>query len=253
LTRPRGAEAPLPAVVEFIGYGGGRGLPHEHLRWACGGYLGLIVDTRGQGAAWGSGGGTPDPVGSDPSSPGFMTRGILNPATYYYRRVFTDAVRAVEAVRSLETADPSRVAVVGTSQGGGITLAVGGLVPDLVAIAPNVPFLCNFRRASEISPSDPYQELVRYLSVYRETTETVLRTLNYFDGVNFARRGTAPALFSTALMDEVCPPSTVFAAYNEYPAAKEIEVYPYNRHDGGGPYYALRQHEFINAQMDAHR
>ena len=35
---------------------------------------------------------------------------------------------------------------------------------------------------------------------------------------------------SVGLMDEVCPPSTVFAAYNEITADKDIIVYPYSGH-----------------------
>ena len=54
-------DAPLPAVVEFLGMGGGRGLPHDHLTWASAGYAHLLVDTRGQGSHWGSGGDTADP------------------------------------------------------------------------------------------------------------------------------------------------------------------------------------------------
>jgi len=57
--RPRGAEGPLPAVVTYVGYGGGRGLPHDHLLWASAGYAQFVMDTRGQGAGW-SVGDTPD-------------------------------------------------------------------------------------------------------------------------------------------------------------------------------------------------
>ncbi|WP_257955964.1 acetylxylan esterase [Nocardioides sp. B-3] len=49
-----------------------------------------------------------------------------------------------------------------------------------------------------------------------------------------AARADVPALFSVALMDDVCPPSTVYAAYNHYAGPKEIEVYTYNEHEGGG-------------------
>jgi cephalosporin-C deacetylase len=60
--------------------------------------------------------------------------------------------------------------------------------------------------------------------------------------VNLGRLATAPALFSVALMDAICPPSTVFAAYNHYGAAtKEIEVYQYNEHEGGQTYQQLAQ------------
>ncbi|MGX5185202.1 acetylxylan esterase [Streptomyces avermitilis] len=241
LTLPARANAPLPAVVEFIGYGGGRGLPHTHLLWASAGFAHFVMDTRGQGSAWG-GGDTPDPVGSGPAFPGFMTRGVEDPESYYYRRLFTDGVRAVEAARAHPLTDSARVAAVGTSQGGGITIAVGGLVPDLAAVAPDVPFLCDFPRATTLTDRDPYREIGRYLKTNRGRTEQVQRTLSYFDGVHFAARGSAPALFSAALEDQTCPPSTVFAAFNAWAHAdKAIEVYDFNDHEGGGPYQEAAQ------------
>ena len=246
LTLPRSSDGPLPAVVEYIGYNGGRDLPGESLRWASAGYAHLLVDTRGQGARWGGGGHTADPHGSGPAAPGFMTRGIDHPDTYFYRRVFTDAVRAVDAVRTLPGVDPGRVAVQGVSQGGGITLAVSGLVPDLVAVLPDVPFLCHFSRALDICDKDPYAELTRYLAVHRPRVDDALRTLSYFDGVNLAKRATAPALFSVALMDLVCPPSTVYAAYNHYAADKDIEVYRFNDHEGGESYQRQAQIRWLD-------
>lgn len=247
LIRPAGSTEGLPVVIGFQGYGGGRGLPHDHLTWANAGYAHLFMDTRGQGSTWGSGGVTPDPVGAGPSAPGVMTRGIGDPADHYYRRLFVDGMRAVDAARALPGIDPTRVAVAGTSQGGGIALAVAGLVPDISAAMVNVPFLCDFRRATETVDSDPYGEIVRYLAVHRDHVEMVFRTLSYLDGVAFARRATAPALFSVALMDPICPPSTVYAAYNGYgeqhatrPATQIVE-YPFNQHEGGDGHHLVRQ------------
>ena len=241
LTVPADAAAPLPTVVEFIGYGGGRGLAHTHLLWASAGCAHFVMDTRGQAGAWG-GGETPDPVGSGPAFPGFMTRGVEDPAGYYYRRLFTDAVRAVQAARTHPLVDPARVAVLGGSQGGGIAIAVGGLVPDLAAVLPDVPFLCDFPRATVVTDRLPYREIGNYLKTHRGRTGQVLRTLAYFDGVHFAARGRAPALFSVALEDQTCPPSTVFAAFNAWAAAdKHIEVYDFNDHEGGGPYQQAAQ------------
>ncbi|NYV74089.1 acetylxylan esterase [Streptomyces sp. UH6] len=238
LRLPVNAEEPAPLVVEFKGYGGGRGLPHEDLLWASSGRAHFVMDTRGQGSGWGGGGSTPDPVGSAPAYPGFMTRGIDAPENYYYRRVFTDAVRAVEAARSHPLTDASRTVAVGGSQGGGITIAVGGLVPDLVAVAPDVPFLCDFPRATVLTDRHPYREVGLYLRTHRGRTEEALRTLSYFDAVHFAARGRAPALFSAALEDQTCPPSTVFAAFNAWAGSdKTIEVYDFNDHEGGGPHH----------------
>jgi cephalosporin-C deacetylase len=232
---PHGASGPLPTVVQYQGYGGGRGRAIADLLWASAGYAHLLVDTRGQGSVWG-GGDTPDPAGSGPQGPGFMTRGIDDRETYYYRRVFTDAVRAVDLARTLDVVDGDRVAVLGGSQGGGISLAVAGLVEGLASVFPRVPFLCDFPRATVITDSDPYKEIGRYLAVHRDKADAVHATLAYFDGVNFARRATAPAWFTTALMDSVCPPSTVFGAFNAYAGDKSIRVWPYNGHEGGGEF-----------------
>lgn len=231
--RPTGDDSPLPTVIEYNGYGGGRGLPHERLGWAAAGFAYLFMDTRGQGSVWGTGGSTPDPHGSGPSAPGFMTRGIEDPESYYYRRVFTDAALLVSAARELPGVDPQRVTVTGGSQGGGIALAVAGLVPGLLGAMPDVPFLCNFERAVGLTDAFPYQEVVQYLSVHRDLVAQTFRTLSYFDGVNFAKRATAPALFSTGGLDPVCPPSTVFAAANHYAREAEVVVYDFNEHEGG--------------------
>ncbi|MFE0135956.1 acetylxylan esterase [Streptomyces sp. NPDC059037] len=236
LILPAGTSEPLPAVVQYIGYGGGRGLPHERLLWSAAGFANFVMDTRGQGSG-GSVGDTPDPVGSGPAYPGYMTRGIEDPHEYYYRRVFTDGVRAVEAARAHPLVDGSRVAAIGGSQGGGITLAVGGLVPDLAAIACDVPFLCDFPRATTLTDRPPYREIALYMQARRGSEESVFQTLSYFDGVHFAARGRAPALFSAGLEDLTCPPSTVFAAHNAYAGAeRSMEVYAFNDHEGGGPH-----------------
>lgn len=249
VTRPHG-DAPRPTVIEYIGYNGGRGLAGERLQWAAAGFVHVLMDTRGQGSGWGSGGDTPDPHGSDGSVPGFMTRGISDPATYYYRRVFTDGVRLVDAVRELPFVDEAHIAVTGGSQGGGIAIAVGGLVPDLVGVMPDVPFLCHFGRSVQLTPDQPFTEITRYLSVHRDQDERVFRTLSYFDGVNFARRVSAPALFSVALMDPIVLPSSVFAAYNHVAAAdREIAVYSFNGHEGGQTHQWLRQVEWLTARI----
>ncbi|MCZ9880960.1 acetylxylan esterase [Arthrobacter sp. B2a2-09] len=250
LLLPAARTGRLAAVVEFAGYGGGRGLPHDRLAWVSAGYAHFIMDTRGQGSAWGSGD-TPDPHGTGPSAPGFMTRGIERPQDYYYRRVYTDAVRAIDATRTLDRVDPDRVAVCGGSQGGGIALAAAGLAEGLIAVMPDVPFLSHFERAVGMTGEGPYPEIVQYLAVHRDLVEQTFNTLSYVDGVNFAKRSTAPALFSVALLDPVCPPSTVFAAHNHYAAASSIEVYPFNQHEGGGAHHWVRQAEWLQRQLDS--
>jgi len=252
---PAGTVTALPTVVQYHGYSRGRGFPHSDTLWAQAGYAHLVMDTRGQG--WSSGGRseTADaPLGSG-HAPGLMTSGILHPSTYYYRRVYVDAVRLLEVARAHPLLDERRMVVTGGSQGGGLAIASAGLAPalgiELCGVAPDVPFLCHFERALELSPSRPFTEIVEYLAAWRQHVAVVYRTLSYFDGVNLGRRATAPALFSVGLMDPVCPPSTVYAAYNHWGLAaathsavqNEIRVYPHNEHEGGGGYQ-------LEAQLD---
>lgn len=253
LVRPRNATDPLPCVVTYIGYGGGRGLPHEWLLYGSAGYAQLVMDTRGQGGAW-TRGDTPDrsagPI--DPQYPGFMTRGVLDPETYYYRRLITDAVRAVDAARAVPGVDRQRIAVSGGSQGGGLALAVAALASGVVAAIVDVPFLCHWRRALDVATEGPYPELVGYCRVQRHQVGRVFRTLSYMDGLNFAARASGTsALFSVALMDPICPPSTVFAAYHHYAGPKRITVWPYNGHEGGQTYQQAEHLRFLRETLAA--
>jgi cephalosporin-C deacetylase len=246
LNLPRQRSKALPCIVEFIGYGGGRSFATDWLLWASAGYAHLVMDTRGQGTTWSPGHTADIPEGANPFYPGFMTQGILDPKTYYYRRVFSDAVRAVEAARSNPAIDAAHITVTGGSQGGGITLAAAGLIPDVEIAMPDVPFLCGYRRATQITDGFPYQEIAKYCQTHRNNIDQIFHTLSYFDGINFATRAQANTLFSVGLMDEICPPSTVFAAYNYYAGPKDIRVYQYNHHEGGGTFHTQEKLRFIN-------
>jgi cephalosporin-C deacetylase len=246
LLTPHSPNAPLPCVVEYIGYNGGRGLPIDWLGYASAGYAHLVMDTRGQGGGW-KRGDTPDlyAQGGSPQVAGWLTRGILDPHHHYYRRLYCDAVRAVEAARTCILIDPSRIAVAGTSQGGGVALAVSGL-SDVDLCMADVPFLCHIRQAIEITDASPYAEVQTFCRNHRDRVEQVFETLSYIDAVNFVPRAKAKALFSVGLMDDVCPPRTVFAAFNHYAGEKSINVYPYNRHEGGESVQATARIDFLH-------
>jgi cephalosporin-C deacetylase len=245
LVLPRGI-SPEVTVVQYLGYSGGRSFPTEHLLWASAGHALLLVDSRGQGwAVDNNAGATPDIATIPPQRPGLMTRGIDSPDNYYYRRLMTDAALAIDFVRAHPPLAGTKIVVHGHSQGGGLSIAVSGLVDGLSGSMPDVPFLCDYRRAVGVTDAFPYREIADYCQAYRDSIDHVFSTLAYFDGTSFAARATAPTLFSVALMDEICPPSTVFAAYNTWTGPKDIAVYEFNGHEGGGPYHRRRQLAFL--------
>lgn len=236
-----GSEEQTPTIVQYHGYSGGKGAPASYLHWALQGYCVFTVDTRGQT------GDAPDnayyPRGS---FVGYMTKGIDDPGTYYYRYTYMDCVRAIDFLRSRPEVGP--IALTGASQGGALTLAVAALSQDkqIVAAMPDVPFLCHLERAVELFLEGPYQELVNYWKQRPAEVQNNYRTLSYFDGMNLAPRITCPILMSVALLDTICPPSTAFAVYNHLASTeKEIRVYSYNGHEGGQMIHEEEKYRFI--------
>ena len=227
-----GRDTALPIVVSYAGYGGGRGIPAEHLALPAIGIPVLVMDNRSQGAMWTVGAtGDPGRTGSGPEYPGVMTRGIETPETYYFTRLLTDAVRAVDVAANLPGVDRERIAVMGMSQGGGLALAAAALAPDRVKVChADVPFLCDIQRGIGLTEAMPYAEVAKYLARNSRLATAALNTLRYVDCALLARRTTAECLLSVGLMDQTCPPSTVFAAYNEITAPKTIAVHPFGDH-----------------------
>jgi cephalosporin-C deacetylase len=218
LRLPRERTGPLPAVVHANGYGAGRLDPIDDLTWSSAGYAHLIVNTHGQGGG----------------STGHLLENILEPRRYYYRGVFVDAARAVDAVRSLPEVDPARVAMIGNSQGGGIALGVGALVPDLVAVLAQSPFLTDAPTALRLATSGPWVELRGYLAEHSEHAGRVAQTLSYVDGVSSARNATAPGWISAGLADGICPPETAAAAAAAYAGPVRYREWPGAGHESGG-------------------
>lgn len=243
---PRQVERPLPAVVQFIGYSGGREYPHQLAAHVLNGFCAFIMDSRGQG---GSTGWRVDTTHG--GERGFITHGILDPEEYYYRAFYLDTVRAVEVVAGRPEVDSHRIAAVGGSQGGALTIACASLCPRVAVMAPDVPWLSHFRRSLEISVG-PYEEIINFMKRFPEQIEPAFRTLSYFDNMNLVRRTRVrAAYYSVGLWDAICPPSTVYASYNLLPehVERSIEVYPYNGHEGGGSLHQQRKLQWLRQTL----
>ncbi|WP_223694110.1 acetylxylan esterase [Leifsonia poae] len=217
LRLPLHRAGPLPAVLHANGYGAGRLSPIDDLTWSAAGYAHLIVNTHGQGGG----------------SSGHLLDGITDAERSYYRGVFVDAARAVDVLRSLDGVDPTRVAMIGNSQGGGIALGIGAIVPDLIAVLAQAPFLTDAPQALRLATSGPWTDLRDYLAEHPDRADTVARTLSYVDGVTSARHATAPGWISAGLDDQICPPQTARTAASAYAAPVTLREWPGAGHEAG--------------------
>ena len=215
-----------PTMVFYHGYGGNKGQVYDYLGWALQGYTVMAVDIRGQ-----SGDSSDSASYSGGQVTGWMTRGITSPDTYYYRGVYVDCVRAIDFAVNRPEVDAERIGVAGVSQGGGLSLAVAALDRRPTLAMPEVPYLCHYRRALEVTEQNPYQEIALYCHRYPDRVDTVYNTLSYFDNLNLCDRIRCPVLVTVGLRDAICPPSTIFAVYNRLGVEKEIRVYPFGGHE----------------------
>ncbi|MDP4093195.1 MAG: acetylxylan esterase [Bacillota bacterium] len=223
------AQGVYPGLVLFHGYNWAyEGNIHDTVNWALKGYAAFQVLVRGQ-----QGESVDNVVSSHGFNQGWMSKGILSPEEYYYRAVYMDSVRAVEVLASMPEVDSSHIGVTGGSQGGALTLAAAAFSDIPVVAAAHHPFLSNFERAIDISPVFPYMELNEYFrrNSNPEIEEQAKKTLSYFDIMNLAPKIKCHTWICIGLVDEITPPSTVFAVYNHLECSREIAVFRYFGHE----------------------
>ncbi len=226
LLRPTRVDGPHPAVVQFHGYSGDSGSWSPKLAYVAQGFTMAALDCRGQGGLSEDVGGV---VGS--TYKGHIIRGLEGePEDLLFRQIFLDTAQLAGIVMAMEDVDETRVAACGGSQGGGLTLACAALEPRIARVAPTFPFLCDYQRVWEMDLiKTAYEELVWYFRrfdpMHRREQEIFTR-LGYIDVQHLADRIRGDVLMGVALMDQTCPASTQFAAYNKITANKELRIFP---------------------------
>lgn len=232
LLRPKLARTPHPAVLQFHGYSGDCGDWAGKLGYAALGFTVAALDCRGQGGL------SDDPGGvTGWTLRGHIVRGIHDePERLLFRHIFLDTAMLARIVMDMPDVDPTRVGAMGGSQGGGLTLACAALEPRIRQVAPVFPFLTDYRRVWQMDlAKDAYWELQQYFRLFdphHEREEEVFHKLGYIDVQHLANRIRGTVIMGVGLMDQVCPPSTQFAAYNKIESPKSLVLYPDFGHEG---------------------
>lgn len=147
---------------------------------------------------------------------------------YYYHRVYLGCKRAVDFLFQLESFDGKTLGIHGGSQGGALSITTAALDKRIRFAVPTYPALCDhygylFGRAGG------WPHLFRNLSSFN-TKEEKIKTAAYYDVVNFSKMLEIPVFMGLGYNDEVCPPTTMFAAYNSIQSPKEMQIIPIMGH-----------------------
>jgi len=232
LLHPEDTSKKMPAIAMFHGYSMNSGGWVEKLPYAYSGFCVLAMDVRGQ-------------MGSSDDNlqvPGNTLRGHIirglsknDPDKLFYRNIFLDTAQAARILMNMDFVDENRVGATGASQGGALTLTCAALEPRVKMNAPMYPFLSDYKRTWEMDLyKHAYEELsyyIRNLDPRHQRVDEMFEMLGYIDVANLATRIKGETYMFITLMDEICPPSTQFAAYNRIEAKKSCEIYPNHGHE----------------------
>lgn len=229
--RPHRISSPVPAVLQFHGYSMASGDWSGLLPMASAGFAVAALDVRGQGGLSEDTGGVRGTTWF-----GHIVRGLddPDPDRLLYRDIFLDTALLSRIVAGFPEVDGDRLAAMGGSQGGGLTLACAALA-DIKLAAPSYPFLSDYQRAWELDlGTRAYSELKEYFRRFDPThahEAEIFTKLGYVDVQHLAPRIRAKVHMFTALSDMTCPPSSQFAAYNKITSPKQVTFYPDYGHE----------------------
>lgn len=243
--RPEGA-TPHPAILQFHGYSGSSGDWTDKLSWVLRGFSVAALDCRGQGGSSEDSGGT-----KGTTQNGHIIRGLEDRSdNLLFRQIFLDTAALAQVVAGFAEVDENRMGTVGASQGGALALACAALVPGIRKVSAVYPFLCDYQRVWEMDlAKGAYAELRDFFRRHDPTHarhEEWFTRLGYIDIQHLASRIQAEVLTGIGLMDDICPPSTQFAAYNKIAAQKRRVIYPDFAHEHL-PGYADIQYQFLGS------
>ena len=156
----------------------------------------------------------------------YLRQGLEDRELYYMKHVYLGLVRCLDLLTSLPEWDGRNVIMQGGSQGGALALIGAGLDPRVTLCVANHPALSDMA-AGSAGLTSGYPHFSKESGAY---SEACLKTLPYFDVVNFARHITSPVFMTWGYNDDVCPPTTSYAVWNVLRCEKESLITPINEH-----------------------
>ncbi|HEV2831871.1 MAG TPA: acetylxylan esterase, partial [Hanamia sp.] len=140
--------------------------------------------------------------------------------TYYYNRVYLGCLRAVDLLVSLPEVDTSQIAVYGGSQGGALSIVTAALDHRIKYVAAFYFALSDVTGYLH-NRAGGWPHMFSPDNIATMGTKEKIHVSSYYDVANFAKLITIPGIYCWGFNDEVCPPTSIYAAYNNIHAPKE--------------------------------
>ncbi len=156
----------------------------------------------------------------------YLRQGLESREYYYMKHVYLGLVKALDILTSLPEWDGKNVIMQGGSQGGALALIGTALDSRVTLCVANHPALSDMA-AGSAGLTSGYPHFSNESGAY---SEACLKTLPYFDVVNFARHIRVPVYLTWGYNDNVCPPTTSYAVWNVLQCEKERLLTPVNEH-----------------------
>ncbi len=140
---------------------------------------------------------------------------------FYYNRVVLGSIRAVDFLCGLPEYNGKSLGVTGSSQGGALSVITAALHKQVTFFAAVHPAMCDHSAFLQHRAGGWPHYFYNQSSPNKEE----IQVSRYYDVVNFARRLSIPGWFSWGYNDEVCPPTSMYSAYNSITSPKELHPY----------------------------
>lgn len=157
----------------------------------------------------------------------YLVNGLEHRDSYYMKKVYLACVRAIDYLTSLPEWDRKNVIAQGGSQGGALAMVTAALDERVTACASNHPALSDMA-GYKANRAGGYPHL--FTKFDGMDTPEKLKTLEYYDVVNFAKLIKVPVFMTWGFNDDVCPATTSYIVYNVLEAEKEALITPVNEH-----------------------
>jgi cephalosporin-C deacetylase-like acetyl esterase len=152
-------------------------------------------------------------------------------------------IRGIDVLTAQPEWDGKRVIVFGSSQGGYQAIAAAGLDSRVTYFAAGVPAGCD-HSGMLVNRIAGWPKIVPMVD--GKPDNSVVEAFRYLDCMNFATRTKAAGCyFTVGFIDTTCPPTSIYATYNQLNIPKDI----YNDIPSGHSHSAAARDGMVNAVM----